>query len=175
MVAGEGFGPPCGARKMLRAYAGPPCRNCRSRACFATARQRRGCGNSGLASSATGSARPLFLLSVVFFGYFLLDKQKKVAPSLPARRSGVTAPQRRAQRGILQGSPCKTRDAQHKQGLFSCPASFRFAAFVVPAARGGARGGCKARLEFNSRQRVLRSKTAPSAARYFARFSLQNT
>ncbi len=53
--------PPCGARKMLRAYALPPCRNCRLRACFTTARQRRGCGNSGLASSATGSARPQFL------------------------------------------------------------------------------------------------------------------
>ena len=37
-----------------------PCRKCRSRACFATARQRRGCGNCRLASSATGSASPQF-------------------------------------------------------------------------------------------------------------------
>ena len=40
-----------------------PCRNCRSRACFATARQRRGCGKTVLASSATGGASPLFTRS----------------------------------------------------------------------------------------------------------------
>ncbi len=39
----------------------PPCRNCHSRACFATARQWRGCGKSGLPSTATGSGSPLFL------------------------------------------------------------------------------------------------------------------
>ena len=73
--------PAGGARKTVRAYADPrvfrplrklrvgprdscgagsrtPCRNCHSRACFATARQWRGCGNCGLAFPATGSARP---------------------------------------------------------------------------------------------------------------------
>ena len=48
-------------------------------------------GNCGLASSATGSARPLFLLSVVFFGCFLLDKQKKVATSLSSQGFSKTA------------------------------------------------------------------------------------
>ena len=52
---------PCGARKTVRAYACPPCRDCRSRACFATARQRRGCGNCRLPSSATGSGSQQFL------------------------------------------------------------------------------------------------------------------
>ena len=50
-----------GRRKTLRAYACPPCRNCHSRACFATARQWRGCGNCGPPASATGSGRPQFL------------------------------------------------------------------------------------------------------------------
>ncbi len=78
--------PPCGARKMLRAYAYPPvfrplrklrlclichrqrkaalppCRNCRLRACFTTARQRRGCGKSVPPSSAAGSGGALFPL-----------------------------------------------------------------------------------------------------------------
>ena len=38
-------------------------------------------GNCGLALPVAEEARPLFLLSVIFFGYFLLDKQKKVAMS----------------------------------------------------------------------------------------------
>ena len=38
-----------------RGPAVPPCRICPSRACFATARQRRGCGAENPPSSATGS------------------------------------------------------------------------------------------------------------------------
>ena len=36
----------------------PPCRKCLSRSCFATARQRRGCGDSVPPSSAPGSGGP---------------------------------------------------------------------------------------------------------------------
>ena len=80
--SGGQLGPPCGARKTLRASLTsrfstaaeiasllhpppaaqphlPPCRRCRSRACFATARQRRGCGESCPPSSATGSGGQL--------------------------------------------------------------------------------------------------------------------
>ena len=71
----------------------PPCRICHSRACFATARQHprvpslaavrqftlwRGCGNCGLASPATGSARPQFpsLVSFSLVPFFWTSKRK---------------------------------------------------------------------------------------------------
>ena len=53
--------PPCGARKSRRACAESTLQQCHSRACFATARQWRGCGNCWLPSSATGSGSQQFL------------------------------------------------------------------------------------------------------------------
>ena len=53
---------PCGTRKTLRAYAESTLPQCHSRACFATARQWRGCGNCWLPSSATGSGSQQFLV-----------------------------------------------------------------------------------------------------------------
>ena len=53
--------PPCSSRKSRRACAESTLPQCHSRACFATARQWRGCGNCWLPSSATGSGSQQFL------------------------------------------------------------------------------------------------------------------
>ncbi len=71
-----------GRRKTLRAYAEPTLPQCHSRACFATARQWRGCGNCWLPLSATGSGSQQFL---VFF-----DRCAK--SSLPSSATGSGRP-----------------------------------------------------------------------------------
>ena len=71
-----------GRRKTLRAYAESTLPQCHSRACFATARQWRGCGNCWLPLSATGSGSQQFL---VFF-----DRCAK--SSLPSSATGSGRP-----------------------------------------------------------------------------------
>ena len=62
-------------RKTVPTQCDPPCRICPSRACFATARQGRGCGARKLPWSATGSGslRAPHLL-------FVLPKRRRSAP-----------------------------------------------------------------------------------------------
>ena len=74
--------PPCGARKTLRACAESTLPQCHSRACFATARQWRGCGNCWLPSSATGSGSQQFLV--------FSDRSGKSALPSTAAGSGST-------------------------------------------------------------------------------------
>ena len=127
--------PPCGARKTLRACAESTLPQCHSRACFATARQWRGCGNCWLPSSATGSGSQQFLV--------FSDRCGKSALPSTAAGSGSTLFSSRRRLWPAVGSTVADQGSRP----FGCGLSPRRAPRIPPGSAGwaGAGGSCARR------------------------------
>ena len=123
-----------------------PCRICRSRACFAAARQRRGCGDLGRASSATGSAKPQFPLR----GRQEHAGEARAAAQSPPRPEGGG----RAKRG--RGDPGANEENVS-------PSHPRSARATAPFRQGGHRRA-GARPAHASETRVFSNRSSQTAA-----------
>ena len=163
----------------------PPCRICHSRACFATARQHprvpslaavrqftlwRGCGNCGLASPATGSARPQFpsLVSFSLVPFFWTSK-RKVHPLRAAEilrlalraRSGCQETERSGDRSLREeDGGWASKSFQQKRSLKPSASRIFFGSKLTAASPDTPRCGAPCRAERHPR-RKWRCRTRP--------------